>query len=138
LMRDQICLAVSPIHPLARRRSVMVEEIAREPLIAYSRKEYPDYHALIENVFAKCKTKPRIAEEHDGVTSLITAVESGCGVALVTESLSCTSGPRLKLIPLSPAMEPSVVGVAWPKTGITATGNRFLECAREAAHRLQS
>src|ERR1043165_8584695 len=39
LTRDSICLAVSPKHPFARRRTVTVPEAAREPLIAYSRKD---------------------------------------------------------------------------------------------------
>ena len=68
-------------------------------------------------VFATAKNKPRVAEEHDSITSLIGSVEAGSGVALAPESLSCIAGPRLKLTPLSPAPEPLVVGAAWAKGG---------------------
>jgi DNA-binding transcriptional LysR family regulator len=131
LLRDSLCLAVAPKHPLARRRTVSLAEVAREPLIAYSRKEYPEYHDSLAELFANVKIKPQIAGEHDGVTSLIAAVEAGGGVALVTESVVCLTGPRLKLIPLSPSPEPIVIGAAWPASGLTPAAKRFLDFARE-------
>ena len=133
LMRDSLCLAVAPKHPFARRRTVKLAELAREPLIAYSRKEYPEYHESLAEYFATIKSRPQVAEEHDGITSLIAAVEAGGGVALVSESVACLAGPRLKLIPLSPAPEPLVIGAAWPKNGLVPAAERFLKCAKEAA-----
>src|SRR5438067_3633201 len=95
LVRDTICLAVAPRHPLAARRTVTLAEAAREPLITYTRKDYPDAHELLATMFAGIKTKPRIIEEHDSVSSLIAAVEAGVGVAVAPQSLTCTAGARL-------------------------------------------
>jgi len=131
LSRDSICLAVAPEHPLAGRRAVTLVEIAREPLITYSRKDYPDAYENLIDLFATINIKPRIVEEHDSVSSLIAAVESGTSIAVAPQSLACTSGPRLKLIPFSPALAPLVVGVAWSKHGLNAAGERFLKCAKE-------
>jgi DNA-binding transcriptional LysR family regulator len=131
LARDSICLAVALKHPLAGRRTVTLAEIAREPLITYSRKDYPDAHENLAAMFAAIKSKPRIAEEHDSVSSLIAAVEAGNGVAIAPASLTCTAGPRLKLIPFSPAPAPLVVGAAWANNRLTAAAERFLKCARE-------
>ena len=131
LARDSICLAVGPKHPLAGRRSVSLAEVAREPLITYSRKDYPDAHENLAAMFAAIKSKPRIAEEHDSVSSLIAAVEAGNGVAIAPQSLACTAGPRLKLIPFSPAPAPLIIGAAWSKDGLTAAAERFLKCAKE-------
>jgi DNA-binding transcriptional LysR family regulator len=132
LARDPLCLALAPNHPLARRHAVTLAEAVREPLIAYSRKEYPEYHEFLAAVFDATKFKPRVAEEHDSVSSLIAAVEAGAGVAVVPQSLVCMAGPRLKLTPLSPAPEPLIVGAAWPKAGLTPAAARFLDCAKEA------
>jgi DNA-binding transcriptional LysR family regulator len=82
-------------------------------------------------MFAAIKSKPRIAEEYDSVSSLIAAVEAGNGVAIAPKSLTCTAGPRLKLIPFSPAPAPLVVGAAWAIGGLTAAAERFLKCAKE-------
>src|ERR1041384_2904883 len=92
LARDSICLAVAPRHPPAGRRTVTLEEAVREPLITYSRKDYPDAHELLVALFAKIKGRPRVAEEHDSVSSLIAAVEAGNGVAIAPQSLTCTAG----------------------------------------------
>jgi DNA-binding transcriptional LysR family regulator len=131
LARDAFRLAVAPKHPLAGRRIVKLAEAAQEPLITYSRKDYPDAHETLAAMFAAVKSKPRIAEEHDSVSSLIAAVEAGNGVAIVPQSLACTAGPRLKLIPFSPAPPPLVVGAAWAGHGLTAAAGQFLQCARE-------
>jgi LysR family transcriptional regulator, benzoate and cis,cis-muconate-responsive activator of ben and cat genes len=133
LLRDPVCLAVSPKHPLAGRRTVTLADASREPLITYSRKDYPDAHEHLAVVFAAVKGKFRIAEEHDSVSSLIAAVEAGNGVAIAPKSLTCTAGPRLKLIPFSPALEPLIVGAAWTKDGLSPTAERFLKFAKTAA-----
>ena len=131
LMRDQIRVAAAPNHPLARKRTVSLAEVAQQPLVVYSRAEYPEAHDQLEQMFAGIKAKPRIAEEHDGVASLIAAVESGAGVALVPESIGCISGPRLKLVRVVPAPEPLIVGAAWTKDGLTPAAERFLEVAKQ-------
>jgi DNA-binding transcriptional LysR family regulator len=131
IMRDPICVAVAPNHPLARRRTVSLPEVAQEPLITYSRAEYPEAHEELTAMFARVKSKPRIAEEHDGVASLIAGVESGAGVALVPESIACIAGPRLKLVKLAPALDPLVIGAAWSKEGLAPAAERFLKCAKQ-------
>jgi DNA-binding transcriptional LysR family regulator len=103
------CIAVSPRHPFARLKVIPLEKVVREPLIAYSREEYPEYHEVIKELFATVGAKPCIAEEHEGVSSLIAAVEAGQGIALVASCLGCMVGPRLKIIPLHPVQPPLVV-----------------------------
>ena len=125
-------LAVPPKHPFARRASVKMDEVARCPLIVFSRTEYPDYGELLAAWFPGPKGKPHIAEEHDSVASLIAAVEAGSGVALVTESLSCVTGQRLKLLPLSPEPEPLAIAAVWPKEEGAPAARQFLACARKA------
>ena len=131
LMRDPICLAVAPSHALARLRSVTLAQLAPEPLVVFSRKDYPDYHELLAEIFDGTKFKLRIAEEHDSGASLIAAVEAGTGVAITSKSLACSAGPRLKVIPLSPAPPPLVIGAAWSAEGLSPAAQAFLKCAKE-------
>jgi LysR family transcriptional regulator, benzoate and cis,cis-muconate-responsive activator of ben and cat genes len=135
LARDTMCLAVPPDHALARLRSVTLAEAAREPLVAFTREDYPEYHEYLETIFAPIKAKPRIAEEHDSAASLIAAIESGAGVAVVPQSFSCSAGPRLKLIPLAPAPAPLVIGAVWASEGLTPTAATFWEAAKQAVTR---
>ncbi|HAV64696.1 MAG TPA: LysR family transcriptional regulator [Verrucomicrobiales bacterium] len=111
LVTHHFVVAVPPSHPLAKRRKVPLALLVDERLIAYPEADYPEYHESLRTLFPDTRRRPRIAEEHDSVTSLIAAVESGRGVAVVTESLRCMVGERLVLRPLTPAPEPFCVGI---------------------------
>jgi DNA-binding transcriptional LysR family regulator len=131
LVEDVMRLAVPPGHRFARLRSIPVAQLAAEPLVAYSRQEYPEYHAYLAALFDRARIRPRIVEEHEGGVGLVASVEAGYGVALVSQSLACSIGSRLKLIPLTPAPVPVVVGAAWTEGGLTPAAEQFLRCARD-------
>ena len=130
LARYAMCVAVAPKHPLAKRKAVSLGQISREPLIAYSRKDYPEYHEMLGKLFAPVGRRPRLAGEHDGATSLIAAVESGRGLALVPECLACMVGARLKLLPLRPALPPVPVAAIWRRTAGGGLTEKFIACVR--------
>lgn len=132
LRRYAVCLAAHPAHPLARANKVSVEQVAKERLVAYCLADYPEYHAWLAGLFSAFKRSPQIAEEHEGATSLITAVEAGRGVALVQQGFQCLAGPRLKVRPLSPAPPPFVLGVAWRRGVKSAAVDNFITAARRA------
>ncbi len=137
LARDTMCLAMPPSHPLARLRSVTLAQAVREPLVVFSQKEYPEYHEYLEALFGPVNAKPKIAEEHDSAASLIAAIESGIGVAVVPRSFSCSAGPRLKLVPLLPTPQPVVIGAVWSVKGLTLPGETLLKAAKEAVSNLR-
>lgn len=132
LTQDAMRIAVAPRHAFARRREVTVADVVRQPLVAYRRSDYPEYHEFLSELFAGTGVKPVIAEEHDGIASLIAAVESGAGVALVSESVGCIAGPRLKLIPLTPEPASFIIGAALPKGKLAGPAALFLKCAQAA------
>ncbi|HEX4141196.1 MAG TPA: hypothetical protein VHY09_12665, partial [Candidatus Methylacidiphilales bacterium] len=53
---------------------------------------------------------PCMTEEYDGIIGLIAAVEAGRGVAFLSASARCLAGPRLRLIPIRPALDDVIVG----------------------------
>jgi DNA-binding transcriptional LysR family regulator len=131
LRREGARLAVSPKHRFARQRLVSLKDAGREPFVAYSKEEYPDYHEYLNAVFAGMKL--RVVEEHDGASSLLQAIEAGAGVALVTESFSCGAGPRVKVLGLDPEPAPSIIGIASREGKGSPPAEKFWECARSAA-----
>ena len=137
LVRDPVRLPVPPDHRFARLRSIPLGRAATEPWVALSREDYPEYHEFLAALFSGTKVKPRIVEEYESAASLVSAVESGRGVAMAPQTLACSSGPRLKLIPFSPAPEPLVIGAAWFNAGLSANAERLLVCAKEAAASLK-
>jgi len=121
------CVAMSPRHPLAKLKSVSLKQLVQEPLLAYARADYPEYHAMLEEVFRLCAIKPRVVEEHDSASGLITATEIGRGVALVPACFAHFTGGRIKLRPLLPAPAPLSVGAAYVAGKISGVTRKFLE-----------
>ncbi|HEX7654222.1 MAG TPA: LysR substrate-binding domain-containing protein [Verrucomicrobiae bacterium] len=133
LARYQICVAVSPHHELAKLKEISLAQVVRENLVAYSRKDYPEYHDMLGELFAPTGRKPRVIAEHDGVTSIVAAVESGRGFALMPNCVACMVGPRLKLLPLKPAGPEISVGAVCLKEGASAAVQQFIAAASPAA-----
>lgn len=128
-----IAVAVPLDHPFSRRRSVSVQEILAEPLVGYARKEYPDYQQFLACRLGAAVKKPRFAEECDGGTSLIAAVESGKGVCVSASYLGALAGPRLKLVAIVPKPPPAIVGVAYVRSRLTPHLSALVETARSVA-----
>jgi len=129
LARYAMMVAVAPSHPLAKLKALTLQQVAPEPLIGLSRKEYPEYHVEMKRLFGGVGLKPNFAEEHEGGTSIIAAVEAGRGISLVPSSLACIVGTRVKLLPLKPALPPIPVGAVWLKENDSEVVKRFIGAA---------
>lgn len=125
-------IAVRNNHPLARAKGVSLAQLAQEPLIVYSRAEYPDYHEWIRGVFEQARqVVPQNAEEHDSGTSIVAAVEAGRGLALVPSILSSVAGGRLTLLGIRPTLPPFVIGVAYRRDQQNPAARRFVDTVND-------
>jgi DNA-binding transcriptional LysR family regulator len=129
LQSHPVCVAMPAHHPLAKKRKISLTELFTHRLIGYNQRDYAEYHQWLETL-SPTRKKPTLAEEYDSMTSLITAIESGRGVALVSKSLSCFSGPRLQYRPLSPAPEPFHVAIAWREKGLKKSTRALISAAQ--------
>jgi LysR substrate binding domain len=86
---------------------------------------------MLETIFATLNLRPEIAVECDGATSLLAAVESGRGVAIVPEVFGSLAGSRVKLRPIEPTPAPMIVGCAYTiSSASTVAAQRFLSITR--------
>lgn len=106
LVRASWQLAVNRNHPLARRSRVTPAEVAREPLLVFCQRDYPEYWDIVTGWLREHRQRPAIAAEYDGVNSLMAAVESGLGVAIVTTSTARLIPEHVRLKTLSAAPKP--------------------------------
>src|SRR3989440_8133029 len=132
LFRQRVCVAVAPQHAFARRRAIPLSEVAAEPLVGLTREDYPNYYDLLSIIFSKVKQKPRVIEEHDSMSGVMSAVEAGTGVA-VTVDFGYRFGNRVKFLHLTPEPRPFSVGIVARKGKLTPAAEKFWECAKEAA-----
>jgi DNA-binding transcriptional LysR family regulator len=133
LTREHVRLAVPPNHPLANRHSISLADAVKQPFVGLTREDFPDYHFYLEAIFAPAKAKLRIIEEHDSMTSVVSAVEAGTGVSLAVEALAYSFGSRVKLLRLRPEPKPLSFGILSLKKRFTPAAEKFWQCAKVAA-----
>jgi DNA-binding transcriptional LysR family regulator len=132
LFHQRVCVAVAPQHPFARRRAVPIAEVAAEPLIGLTREDYPNYYDYLSIIFSRVKQKPRVIEEHDSMSGIMSAVEAGTGVAIGAD-FGYSFGKRAKFLHLTPEPKPVSVGIAALKGKLSPAAEKFWQCAKGAA-----
>jgi len=83
-------------------------------------------------LLAPLNRAPKIVGEHDSITSLIAAVESSRGVAMIAQPINGPASPRLKIRPLQPAPLPLMIGIAYCKKFRSTATDNFIETAKLA------
>lgn len=106
LLQVPLQLAVPAGHALAAKKFVPVADLAGEPLLAFSRTDYPEYWEAVLGWLGQQGLRPLVAGEYDGIDSLMAAVESRLGVALVAVRPGRHLPERVRLKPLKPAPPP--------------------------------
>jgi len=109
-------VAVNRNHRLARRKRITPAEVAAEPLLVFCQRDYPEYWEIITGWLREHRLRPQIAGECDGVDSLMAAVESGLGVAVVTTRTADRVPKRVQLKALAAAPNPLCIAAGRSST----------------------
>lgn len=103
LRQEPLGIVVTPGHPLAGRKSVSWKQLANEPLIVLARREGVGLH---DEILAACRTAgfaPRIVQSPSLMGTVLTYVEAGAGVGVVTDSVAAAYMPEgLSFVPVTP------------------------------------
>ena len=133
LFHDRVCVAVAPKHPFARRRAIPLTEVAAEPLIGLTRQDYPEYYDYLSIIFSKVKQKPRVVEEYESMSGIISAIEAGTGIAIGGDIFRYSFGNRVKGLHLIPEPKAISIGIAALRGRRSPAAEKFWRCAKEAA-----
>ena len=131
-LRDHDYLIALPKdHALAKRRSLRITNLRNFPLLGYSRAGYPEYFRDVLTLLGgklggKKQTSP-FAEEYDSGSSLIAAIQSGRGIALVAEGLGQIAGKEIAFIPLHPKKTAVTLSAVWSGKKPSTLAALFLE-----------
>ena len=138
LFHVRVCVVVAPQHPFARRRAIPIVEVAAEPLIGLTREDYPGYYDYVSMIFSKVKQKPRVVQEYESMSGIISAIEAGTGVAIGGDIFGYSFGNRVKGLHLIPEPKPISIGIVATKGRLSPAAEKFWQCAKEAAPRKRS
>lgn len=129
LRNDRLGVVVRAGHKLALRRSVSWKSLASEPLVVLARREGMGLH---DAVLAGCRQAgfaPRLAHTPSLIGTVLSYVEAGAGVGVVTDSV-ITPAESLKFIPLTPGASVPLV-LVWQEDDDSPAVQRFRELLLE-------
>ena len=133
--RDVFQAVLPRKHPLASRREVTLEALAKEPLIDYASTKVPGLHAMVMLAFQHAGLSPRVVQEATQVQTVVSLVESGLGVALVPSVSSRMASKNVVFRPIRrlPAAVAISIALAYQPQNETAAAKRLREVASELA-----
>jgi DNA-binding transcriptional LysR family regulator len=135
LVRSGVACVMREDHPLARRREVTVEELARHPIITYLPQAL--LRAYVDRVFNEAGVQPDISVQVSlSLTGMILAYH-GAGIALV-EPFLLASLPLQGLVsrPLKPRVELKTLLIRSKSAPRSELMNRFVEHLRAELARM--
>jgi DNA-binding transcriptional LysR family regulator len=90
-------------HRLARKRTLALRELANELLIAISDGSYPGAWKCVLQACSQAGFSPRTLQAAERGFTILGLVASGCGIAILPESLRALPHPGIVFRPLDPA-----------------------------------
>ncbi|GKX56211.1 LysR family transcriptional regulator [Leminorella grimontii] len=105
LFYEDIVLAISDRHPLARLDEVRVEDLADIPLIVPQRRVRPHSHDLTLNLFQNARLKPLLIQIGDEKQTIINMVAAEIGGAVMPRWVTRMSLPNVSFVPLAKEYE---------------------------------
>ena len=90
LMMDRLCAVVAPDHPLARKQSMGLRELAKHPLILMVKDS--SSRQIVDLAFNREGLVSNVAYETTYGTSVAGMAEAGLGVGILPESMVGSSG----------------------------------------------
>lgn len=125
LREEKLGIVVPAGHPLTKRRFIPWTALAREPLIVLARREGMGLHDAVIAGCRRAGVTPRLAHTPSLIGTVMSYVEAGAGIGVVTESVVAPS-PALRFILLKPVQCVPLV-LVWQEDEDAPPVQRFRE-----------
>ncbi|XBS68419.1 LysR family transcriptional regulator [Acerihabitans sp. KWT182] len=101
LFYEDVVLAISDRHPLARHQEIRVDDLLDVPLIVPERSVRPHSYDLTMDLFEKAEFKPRLVKIADEKQTIINMVAAELGAAIMPRWVTRMSTLNVKFIPFA-------------------------------------
>lgn len=129
LREERLGVVVPANHAFAKRRSVPWTVLAREALIVLARREGMGLHDAVIAGCRRAGVTPRLAHTPSLIGTVMSYVEAGAGIGVVTESVVAPT-PALQFVLLKPVQCVPLVFV-WQEDDDAPPAQRFRELLLE-------
>jgi DNA-binding transcriptional LysR family regulator len=123
-------VAVPKDHPIARRKSVTIADLARERFVVASRSTSSPGYGPVYALCKKAGFEPNIVQEVETVTSQLNLVSVAMGIGLIVTGRNFTYPPSLRVVPLEDVKYPTTFIFGWIKGPKEPTVDRMIEIVK--------
>jgi DNA-binding transcriptional LysR family regulator len=106
IARNQMVAALPQGHRLARGKSVMLADLAREPWVMFPARRAPGLHQHFMAACAQAGFVPNVEQEALQMDTIVSLVSGGMGVAMVTQLIATPNRRGVVFRPLAGAGTP--------------------------------
>jgi len=131
--RFPLVAAVPSQHPLARKRTLSLEALDREPLVYYSAKRSAAYREWVRKLFEDAGLEPRFHRSVESYETLISMVAAGYGIAILPKTEEKPVGKGYLFIPFTAGTPVYDLYAVWLRDHSSVTLQNFLGVLKEGA-----
>ncbi|WP_341891387.1 LysR substrate-binding domain-containing protein, partial [Variovorax sp. YR752] len=136
LRNDVFVVCLPEHHRLAKKASVDLREMADEAFVMFSRESAPASHDHVIGIFSQAGIHPRTVHQARIWMTVVAMVASGCGIALVPQSLSRTNIGGVSFLPLAGTSAVAPALLAWNPSMMPIALEKFLASATATVRQL--
>lgn len=112
MSRETAVVAVPRHHPLARRRSLRLQDLRDQPLLCVGEHINPGFYRSVLAAFTAASITPRIVQQA-GSLVVLSLVETGMGVGIVSSALRWRISTQLVMRPVEGFLPSTSVDLVW-------------------------
>lgn len=125
MSRETALVAVPRKHPLARRRTVRLQDLSDQPLLCVGEHINPGFYRSVVAAFTAAGITPRIVQQANSLV-VLSLVETGMGIGIVSSALRWRITAQLVMRPVEEFLPSTSINLVWRKTDHSAVLRSFV------------
>ena len=133
VFEEPLLVALPAGHPLEELERVPMQEVVDQPLIFFTQRLVPGFHAQIVELYQQVGAFPKVAQHAVHLQTIVGLVASGIGVAILPGSARKVRREGVSYRPLDAEGATSWLGLATPADETSLLVENFARAVREVA-----
>lgn len=130
VQKDALLCVVPRNHILAKRSSIMLEDLATEPFVLGTAQDWEHYYSYLFPLCRQAGFVPNVVQEAFNSAGILGLVACGVGVTVLTESVLASTHANLVTLPLDNVTEQLTTVAVWHKEKQAGPKNLFIDFIR--------
>lgn len=130
VQRDALLCVVPQNHQLAKRSSVLLEDLANEPFVLGTAQDWEHYYSHLIPLCRQAGFVPNVVQEAYNSAGILGLVACGMGITVLTESGLTSTHDNLVTLPLDNVTDQLTTVAVWRKDEAIGSKDQFIDFLR--------